>query len=202
MSPWHDVPLEAGGGLYNLITEIPKMTKAKMEVATKEASNPIAQDIKKGKLRGDQMRARHIKHPNGKVGVSWGGCDWKNCRIGRGVSTACRKLTSTRRIGWALRRLPRAHFLELRLPAANVGEPQRGAPGARQSWGWGWRRCALLAFCGLARTTRRRVQTCRFTSCPSAQSCSRWYFPQVLKVFGDNDPIDVLEVKPVGFFII
>jgi hypothetical protein len=25
--------------------------KAKMEVATKEASNPIAQDIKKGKLR-------------------------------------------------------------------------------------------------------------------------------------------------------
>jgi len=51
MSPWHDVPLEAGDGLYNLITEIPKMTKAKMEVATKEASNPIAQDIKKGKLR-------------------------------------------------------------------------------------------------------------------------------------------------------
>jgi inorganic pyrophosphatase len=27
------------------------MTKAKMEVATKEANNPIAQDIKKGKLR-------------------------------------------------------------------------------------------------------------------------------------------------------
>src|SRR6476660_8154365 len=33
------------------IVEIPKMTKAKMEVATKEESNPIAQDIKKGKLR-------------------------------------------------------------------------------------------------------------------------------------------------------
>ena len=31
--------------------EIPKMTKAKMEVATKEEYNPIAQDIKKGKLR-------------------------------------------------------------------------------------------------------------------------------------------------------
>ena len=51
MSPWHDVPLEAGNGHFNLITEIPKMTKAKMEVATKEASNPIAQDMKKGKLR-------------------------------------------------------------------------------------------------------------------------------------------------------
>jgi len=50
-SPWHDIELSAGGGLYNLLTEIPKMSKAKMEVATKEASNPIAQDIKKGKLR-------------------------------------------------------------------------------------------------------------------------------------------------------
>jgi inorganic pyrophosphatase len=33
------------------VVEIPKMTKAKMEVATKEENNPIAQDIKKGKLR-------------------------------------------------------------------------------------------------------------------------------------------------------
>jgi inorganic pyrophosphatase len=33
------------------VVEIPKMTKAKMEVATKEEYNPIAQDIKKGKLR-------------------------------------------------------------------------------------------------------------------------------------------------------
>jgi inorganic pyrophosphatase len=37
--------------MLNLVTEIPKMTKAKMEVATKEEGNPIAQDIKKGKLR-------------------------------------------------------------------------------------------------------------------------------------------------------
>jgi inorganic pyrophosphatase len=34
-----------------MVVEIPKMTKAKMEVATKEANNPIAQDVKKGKLR-------------------------------------------------------------------------------------------------------------------------------------------------------
>jgi inorganic pyrophosphatase len=50
ISPWHDIPLKAGD-LFNFVNEIPKYTKAKMEVSTKEASNPIAQDIKKGKLR-------------------------------------------------------------------------------------------------------------------------------------------------------
>jgi len=50
ISPWHDIPLEGDKG-YNMLVEIPKMTKAKMEVATKEELNPIAQDIKKGKLR-------------------------------------------------------------------------------------------------------------------------------------------------------
>jgi inorganic pyrophosphatase len=51
LSPWHDIPLKGEGGSYNMVVEIPKMTKAKMEVATKEEGNPIAQDIKKGKLR-------------------------------------------------------------------------------------------------------------------------------------------------------
>lgn len=52
ISPWHDIPLKgATDGTYNAVIEIPKMTKAKMEVATKEAGNPIAQDVKKGKLR-------------------------------------------------------------------------------------------------------------------------------------------------------
>ena len=50
ISPWHDIPLKDGND-YNMVVEIPKMTKAKMEVATKEENNPIAQDIKKGKLR-------------------------------------------------------------------------------------------------------------------------------------------------------
>jgi len=50
ISPWHDIPLRSGD-LFHFVNEIPKYTKAKMEVATKEASNPIAQDIKKGKLR-------------------------------------------------------------------------------------------------------------------------------------------------------
>jgi hypothetical protein len=49
VSPWHDIPLK-NGDHYNFINEIPKYTKAKMEVSTKETSNPIAQDIKKGKL--------------------------------------------------------------------------------------------------------------------------------------------------------
>eukprot|EP00597_Dinobryon_sp_UTEXLB2267_P015041 CAMPEP_0170113420 /NCGR_PEP_ID=MMETSP0020_2-20130122/9879_1 /TAXON_ID=98059 /ORGANISM="Dinobryon sp., Strain UTEXLB2267" /LENGTH=259 /DNA_ID=CAMNT_0010339775 /DNA_START=798 /DNA_END=1577 /DNA_ORIENTATION=+ len=50
ISPWHDIPLK-DGEYFNFINEIPKYTKAKMEVATKESLNPIAQDIKKGKLR-------------------------------------------------------------------------------------------------------------------------------------------------------
>jgi len=52
ISPWHDIPLKGSkDGTYNAVIEIPKMTKAKMEVATKEPNNPIAQDIKKGVLR-------------------------------------------------------------------------------------------------------------------------------------------------------
>lgn len=52
ISPWHDLPLatEAEGEFW-MVTEIPKMTKPKMEIATKEPGNPIAQDTKKGKLR-------------------------------------------------------------------------------------------------------------------------------------------------------
>lgn len=51
ISPWHDIPLSSKDGTYNMVVEIPKNTKAKMEVATKEENNPIAQDIKKGVLR-------------------------------------------------------------------------------------------------------------------------------------------------------
>merc|ERR1719199_1346748 len=50
-SPWHAAPLELEGGLYNMLTEIPKMTFKKMEVATKVEGNPIMQDEKKGKAR-------------------------------------------------------------------------------------------------------------------------------------------------------
>ena len=49
ISPWHDIPLKSESGEYfNMITEIPKFEKRKMEISTKEKYNPIAQDIKKG----------------------------------------------------------------------------------------------------------------------------------------------------------
>jgi len=51
VSPWHDMPLELEGGMYNMLTEIPKMTFKKMEVDTKAEGNPIKQDEKKGKAR-------------------------------------------------------------------------------------------------------------------------------------------------------
>ena len=50
ISPWHDIPLKSGEH-YNMLTEIPKYTKAKREVNTKEEKNPIKQDVKKGKVR-------------------------------------------------------------------------------------------------------------------------------------------------------
>lgn len=64
ISPWHDVPLyRVGYGmqakLVSFICEIPKWTRAKYEIATREKFNPIKQDIKFGKLRyykhGDLM---------------------------------------------------------------------------------------------------------------------------------------------------
>jgi len=53
ISPWHDIPLfvEGSTDTLNFICEIPKESKAKMEVATDEPSTPIKQDTKKGKLR-------------------------------------------------------------------------------------------------------------------------------------------------------
>ena len=51
VSPWHDMPLMLEGGMYNMLTEIPKMTLKKMEVDTKSPGNPIKQDEKKGKAR-------------------------------------------------------------------------------------------------------------------------------------------------------
>jgi inorganic pyrophosphatase len=41
ISPWHDVPLEAGNGLYNMLTEIPKMTLKKMEVSERSPARPL-----------------------------------------------------------------------------------------------------------------------------------------------------------------
>uniref|UniRef100_J3LHG3 inorganic diphosphatase n=1 Tax=Oryza brachyantha TaxID=4533 RepID=J3LHG3_ORYBR len=51
VSPWHDVPLRAGDGVFHFVVEIPKESSAKMEVATDESFTPIKQDTKKGNLR-------------------------------------------------------------------------------------------------------------------------------------------------------
>ena len=51
VSAWHGIPLKNADGTYNFLCEIPKETKAKMEVATDEKTTPIKQDVKKGKLR-------------------------------------------------------------------------------------------------------------------------------------------------------
>jgi len=51
VSAWHGIPLTNEDGSYNFLCEIPKETKAKMEVATDEKLTPIKQDTKKGALR-------------------------------------------------------------------------------------------------------------------------------------------------------
>ena len=52
ISPWHDIPLEADKGIYNMITEIPRGTNAKIEINPKEKYNPLKQDLNKnGTLR-------------------------------------------------------------------------------------------------------------------------------------------------------
>ena len=40
ISPWHDIPLHAEGGLLNFVCEIPKESTAKFEVATVSGSAP------------------------------------------------------------------------------------------------------------------------------------------------------------------
>lgn len=51
ISPWHDIPLFSQDGYLHMVTEIPKFSRAKFEIATGEPFNPIKQDVKNGKLR-------------------------------------------------------------------------------------------------------------------------------------------------------
>ncbi|ETV78390.1 hypothetical protein, variant 3 [Aphanomyces astaci] len=55
VSPWHDIPLrpvgEKSSYVFHFVNEIPKGTRAKMEIAGEEARNPIKQDVKNGNLR-------------------------------------------------------------------------------------------------------------------------------------------------------
>ena len=46
VSPWHDIPLHAGpASSWNMVVEIPRGTRAKMEVSTDTPLNPILQDV-------------------------------------------------------------------------------------------------------------------------------------------------------------
>lgn len=57
ISVWHDIPLyvrddvDKATGHLNFVCEIPRCSRKKFEIATKEAGNPIKQDEKKGLLR-------------------------------------------------------------------------------------------------------------------------------------------------------
>jgi len=53
VSPFHDIPLWADKekGIANMVVEIPRGTRPKLEISKSDALNPIKQDVKKGKLR-------------------------------------------------------------------------------------------------------------------------------------------------------
>jgi len=60
ISPFHDIPLYAdeAKGIFNMVVEIPRDTKAKLEINKAESFNPLKQDIKDGKLR-------YVEYKNG-----------------------------------------------------------------------------------------------------------------------------------------
>jgi len=53
VSPFHDIPLWADkeNGIANMVVEIPRGTRPKLEISKSDVLNPIKQDVKKGKLR-------------------------------------------------------------------------------------------------------------------------------------------------------
>jgi inorganic pyrophosphatase len=75
VSPWHDLPLWNDDGTANMVVEIPKWTRAKMEISTKDPGNPIRQDKKKGQLRfydwGD-MAWKYVRRSSSDSDAGWG----------------------------------------------------------------------------------------------------------------------------------
>eukprot|EP01120_Amphizonella_sp_Union-15-10_P009191 TRINITY_DN343_c0_g1_i3.p1 TRINITY_DN343_c0_g1~~TRINITY_DN343_c0_g1_i3.p1 ORF type:complete len:280 (-),score=51.84 TRINITY_DN343_c0_g1_i3:156-995(-) len=57
-SPLHDIPLwsDKEKGLIHMVVEIPRDTKAKLEISKDDFLNPIKQDLKNGKLRYVAMK--------------------------------------------------------------------------------------------------------------------------------------------------
>ena len=74
ISPFHQLDhgfTEANGKLYvNMVVEIPKYTKKKMEINTTEKYNPIKQDTVKNQLRFvAERKNRPTKKQNSKIPV-------------------------------------------------------------------------------------------------------------------------------------
>lgn len=51
ISPWHDIPLHVGNGVFNFVAEISKDSNLRMELATDELYTPLKQDKIRGRIR-------------------------------------------------------------------------------------------------------------------------------------------------------
>ncbi|XP_027108865.1 soluble inorganic pyrophosphatase 6, chloroplastic-like [Coffea arabica] len=50
ISPWHDIPLHVGNGVFNFVAEISKDSNLRMELATDELYTPLKQDKIRGRI--------------------------------------------------------------------------------------------------------------------------------------------------------
>jgi inorganic pyrophosphatase len=95
---WHDLPLfEADPntgkptGSLNFVCEIPKWTRKKYEIATKEALNPIKQDEKKGQLRS--FKKGDIYFNYGCFPRTWEDPDYSHPDVSRLLMDGCDRYT-------------------------------------------------------------------------------------------------------------
>ena len=120
ISPWHDIPLFSPDGYVHMLTEIPKFSRAKFEIATGEPFNPIKQDTKNGKLRdykyGDMCfnygafpqtweDPNHVRAASPLSFATFAPCDWlarapPARRVGRPPRTPATWATTTRLTPW------------------------------------------------------------------------------------------------------
>ena len=66
ISPWHDIPLYARSAIVNMVVEIPRGTRAKMEISTDQNLNPLMHDLTK---TGDVRYYQHPKPLPGNYGL-------------------------------------------------------------------------------------------------------------------------------------
>ena len=109
MSPWHDIPLYLKGpqqGLVSFVCEIPKETRAKMEVAT--VSSILMYELKRGNFFGRILRRADATIKALKL---------RTC-VGRGADAH-----QAGRQERQATHLPMEHPLELRHAARDLGGP-------------------------------------------------------------------------------